>query len=113
MITEHTRIDYERIGDIATPFVHTVLVEVYGPDFCRANTEECLLLLETIAFSLRVGGAFSDNLRAVVGDGPDMPCGIYTPAGVGRDEGLKLLAMLHVAIVERYSVAVLARQSKI
>ena len=60
--------------------------------------------METVALSLRVGGAFCDNLRAVVGDGPDMPCGIYTPAGVARNEGLKLLAVLQVAIVEGYSV---------
>lgn len=109
MITEHTRIDYERIGDIATPLVHTVLVEVYGSDLCRATEEECLVLLEALAFSLRVGGAFCDNLRAVVGDGLNMPCGIYTPAGVGRNEGLKLLAMLQVGLVERYSVVALNR----
>lgn len=111
MITQHSRIDYERIGDIATPLVRTVLLEVYGSDFCRASTEECLILMETVAFSLRVGGAFCDNLRAVVGDGPDMPCGIYTPAGVARNEGLKLLAMLQAAIVENYSI--LAAQKNI
>ncbi len=109
MITEHTPINYERIGDIATPLVHTVLTEAYGPDVCHASTEECLILMETVALCLRVGGAFSDNLRAVVGHGPDMPCGIYTPAGVGRNEGLRLLAVLQVAIVERYSVAALNR----
>lgn len=100
IISEDTRVDDERVGDIIPPSVYSVLLEVYGLEFCRATTEERLILLETIAFGLRVGGAFCDNLRAVVGDGPDMPCGIYTSAGVGRNEGLKLLAVLQVAIVE-------------
>lgn len=103
MITEETRTNYTRIGDVGLPSVSKALIDVYGCDLCKAETEECLVLMETIAFSLRVGGSFSDNLRAVLGDGPDMPRGIYTPAGVGRNEGLKLLAVLQVAIVEGYA----------
>lgn len=105
IITEDTRIDPERIGDIIMPSVSGALREVYGSEFCRANTEECLILVEAIALSLRVGGAFCDNLRAVEEDG-NMPCGLYTSAGVDLNEGLKLLAALQLAIVERYSVAV-------
>ena len=37
MITEHP-INYERIGDIVAPLVNTVLLEIYGSDFCRAST---------------------------------------------------------------------------
>lgn len=105
---EDTRIDFERVGDIISPSVSSALSEVYGPEFCRANTEECLLLVEAIALSLRVGGAFHDNLRAVEEDG-NMPCGLYTSAAVDRNEGLKLLAVLQVAIVEGYSVPVNAQ----
>lgn len=105
MITEETRTNYARIGDVGLPSVSKALIDVYGCDLREAQTEECLVLMEAIAFSLRIGGAFSDNLRAVIGDGPDMPCGIYTPAGVGRNEGLKLLAMLQIAIVEGYAAA--------
>ncbi|MCC3410553.1 MULTISPECIES: hypothetical protein [unclassified Microcoleus] len=102
MITEDTRIDYERVGDITSPPVFKVLSDVYGSDFGDATQEERLVLVEAIAYSLRVGGAFRDNLRNVVNGDLDMPCGIFTSAGVGRNEGLKLLAILQVAIVECY-----------
>ncbi|WP_293335901.1 hypothetical protein [Microcoleus sp. CAWBG58] len=102
MITEDTRIDYERVGDIIPPSVSTVLFEVFGSDFSRADRDELLILLEVVALSLRQEGAFCDSLREVVGS--DMPCGIYTHAAIGKNEGLKLLAILQVAIVESYSV---------
>ncbi len=104
MITKDTRIDYERAGDITSPSVSKALSDVYGSDFGRASQDERLVLLEAIAFSLRVGGAFCDNLRNVVSDDLDMPCGIFTSTKVERNEGLKLLAILQVAIVEGYSV---------
>lgn len=104
MITEDTRIDYERVGDIIPPSVSTVLFEAFGSDFSRTDRNELLVLLEAIALNLRDEGAFCDSLRAVVGHDIDMPFGIYTFAAVGKNEGLKLLAILQVAIVESYSV---------
>lgn len=106
MITEDTRIDidYERIDDVILPSVSAVLSDAFGADFSLASQEERLLLIEAVAFSLREGGEFCDNLRAVVGHAPDMPHNIYTSAAVGTNEGLKLLAILQVAIVEDYSV---------
>lgn len=105
MITEDTYIDYERIADIIPPSVSSVLAEVYGSDLCQATVEECLVLVEATALSLREGGRFCDNLRAVVYQSMDMPCGIYTSAEMSRNEGLKLLAILQVTIVEHYSAA--------
>lgn len=102
MITEDTRIDYERIGDILDPSVSVVLSDAFGSDFSRASQDERLLLMEAVAFSLREGGRFCDNLRAVVGCAPDLPHDIYTGAGLGTNEGLKLLAILQVAIVESF-----------
>jgi hypothetical protein len=84
MITEHTLVTDEQVGTIARPLAHTVLMKHYGPDFCRASTEECLILLETIAFCLRVGASFSDGLRTIVGDGPEMPVTFTPPLELGE-----------------------------
>lgn len=104
MITEDTRIDYERIGEIDPPSVSAAISDTFGSDFSRADRDELLILLEAIALNLREEGSFYDSLRAVAGSGLDMPCGIYTHAAVGTNEGLKLLAILQVAIIESYSV---------
>jgi hypothetical protein len=109
MITEDTRIDYERIGEIDEPSVSSVLLSLFGSEFCHAMQHERLVLMEAIAFSLRVGGAFSENLCAIR-SGVNLPQAIFTRAEVERNEGLKLLAVLQVAIVEGYSVALTTKQ---
>ncbi|WP_293135894.1 hypothetical protein [Microcoleus sp. bin38.metabat.b11b12b14.051] len=102
MTAQNVRInvDPERTGDVIIPSVYNALIRIYGLGFCDASVNECLVILEAVALSLRVCGAFSDNLRVVVGDDMDMPCGIYISSELGQDEGLKLLAILQVAIVE-------------
>lgn len=110
MITEDTCIDYERVGDIVSPSVSEALSDIYGSDLGGATQEERLVLVEAIAMTLRVGGFFCDNLRAAVGHDPDMPCAVYTSAGISRNEGLRLLAVLQVAIVEGYSVSAAKRE---
>lgn len=81
-----------------------VLTDAYGLDFEKANQKERLLFLEAIAFCLRVDCEFNESLAMIFGTYPNLPMSIYTPAKIGINEGLKLLAALQVAIVERYSV---------
>lgn len=104
MITEETRIDYERVGEIEEPSVSSALSALFGTEFCEANLDQKLALLEAVAYSLREGGSFRENLMGVVGCGPEMP-EVLTYAAIQTNEGLKLLAVLQVAIVEGYSVA--------
>lgn len=109
MITEDTRIDYERIGEIDVPSVSSVLSTFFGSEFENANLDQKLALLEAVACTLREGGSFSGNLMAVVGCGPDMPdafrdVATQASAEIQINEGLKLMAVLQVAIAEGYSV---------
>ena len=93
------------IAVMTPPSVSAVLRGVYGSEFDRASQKERLLLVEAIAFSLRVDCEFNESLSLIFGKPPNMPTAIYTSAKVERNEGLKLLAVLQVAIVEGYSVA--------
>jgi hypothetical protein len=91
---------------VMTPHsVSAVLRDAYGPGFERATQVERLVFLEAIAFGLRVDCEFNEALALTFGTYPNMPMSIYTPAKIERNEGLKLLAVLQVAIVEGYSVA--------
>ncbi|MEG4419406.1 hypothetical protein QUA70_12455 [Microcoleus sp. LAD1_D5] len=83
--------------------VSTVLADVYGSEFERASQKERLLFMEAIAFSLRVDCDFNESLGLIFGTYPNLPMSIYTPAKIERNEGLKLLAVLQVAIVEGYA----------
>lgn len=103
-MTEDIRI--ERIGeDYTPPSVHSVLAQVYGSEFERASQDERLLFVEAISFSLRVECEFNESLSLIFGRPPSLPASIYTSAKVEVNEGLKLLAVLQVAIVEGFSVA--------
>jgi hypothetical protein len=104
MITEDTRIDLDRISDYDSPSVSSVLSRSFGEGFAEATLNQRLALIETIAYTLRDGGGFRDNLRAVLTDGIEMPCGIYTNAEIQANEGLALIGKLLSAIVEDYSV---------
>jgi len=86
----------------APPSVSSVLTDVYGLEFERASQSDRLVLMEAIAFSLRVGDEFNENL-SLMGTPSHMPAAIYTSAKLERNEGLKLLAVLQVAIVEGYA----------
>ena len=88
--------------------VSEVLSNAFGSDFSKATQEQRLLLLEAVALSLRKGGAWQHNLNLVCSRAKDsqMPSSC-TPSiwiEINRNEGLKLLAILNVAIVEGYSV---------
>ncbi|MEG4251088.1 hypothetical protein [Microcoleus sp. Pol10D4] len=83
--------------------VSTVLADVYGAEFERASQKERLLFIEAIAFCLRVDCEFNEGLALIFGTYPNLPMSIYTPAKIQRNEGLKLLAVLQVAIVEGYA----------
>ncbi len=107
MIAEETRIDYERISEIDEPSVSSVLLTLFGIEFSEASLDQKLALLEAVAYSLREGGSFRENLMVVVDCDPDMP-EVLTSATVQTNEGLKLMAVLQVAIVEGYSVAAFA-----
>jgi hypothetical protein len=89
---------------MSKPTVSQILSELYGSDFSRATQEQRLLLVEDIARSLRTGEAWGFNLCAV-GSGTSLDL-VIVPLYLGRNEGLKLLAILNVAIVEGYSVMV-------
>ncbi|MEG4915763.1 hypothetical protein [Microcoleus sp. B7-D4] len=96
MISEDTRIDHERITEDDVPSVSSALSALFGAEFCEANLDQKLALLEAVAYSLREGGSFFENLMGVIG------CGLDTP-GIQTNEGLRLMAVLQVAIVEGYS----------
>ncbi len=91
--------------------VFSVLFRVFGSEFCDATLDQRLVLLEAVAYSLRQGGDFYENLRGVAGCGPEMPPAILglTGAKLPTNEGLKLMVAIHVAIVEGYSVAATAK----
>lgn len=93
------------IAVIPSPSVSTVLSDAYGSAFERASQKERLLFVEAIAFSLRVECEFNESLSLIFGSVPNLPASIYTSAKVGRNEALRLLAVLQVAIIEGYSVA--------
>lgn len=103
MITENTRIDPERIGDIIIPSVSAVLSKAYGSEFSDASQKERLLFVEAIAFCLRVDCEFNEALSLIFGEHLNLPASVYTRAKVETNEGLKLLAVLQGAIVEAYS----------
>jgi hypothetical protein len=88
--------------------VSEVLFNAFGSDFSGATQDTRLLLLEAIAFSLRTGCAWEDSLGSVYSraKAPEMPALYFCSAEMTRNEGLKLLAILNVAIVEGYSVLV-------
>lgn len=94
------------IAVIATHSVSAALRDAYGSGFERATQAERLLFLEVIAFSLRVDDCeFNESLALIFGTPPNMPASLYAPAELGRNEALKLLAVLQVAIVEGYAAA--------
>lgn len=93
------------VAIMTTPSVSNVLREAYGAEFECATQTERLVFLEAIAFSLRVDCEFNESLALIFGTPPNIPAAIYTPAKLGRNEAIKLLAVLHVAIVEGYAVA--------
>jgi hypothetical protein len=90
------------------PTVSQVLANAFGADFSRATQEQRLLLVEAIAFSLRTGCAWQNSLGSVYSRAkvPKMPAVCFCLAGMSRNEGLRLLAVLSEAIVEGYSVLV-------
>jgi hypothetical protein len=87
--------------------VSEILARVFGSDFSGATQEQRLLLLETVALSLRKSGsAWQHNLNSVCSRAGmhRMPRDCFPCIEIERNEGLKLLAILNVAIVEGYSV---------
>jgi hypothetical protein len=93
-----------RISDYEPPSVSSVLSRYFGEDFAEATLDQKLTLMAVIAYTLRDGGEFRQNLQAVLTDGIEMPCGIATNAELPVNEGLSLIGKLHSAIVEGYSV---------
>jgi hypothetical protein len=88
------------------PTVSKILSDIFGSDFSGATQDQRLLLLEAVALSLRTGG-WQHKLRLVcsrvrASQRPPEDC--FLPLELNRNEGLKLLAVLNVAIVEHYSV---------
>lgn len=94
---------------MSKPTVSEVLSNAFRSDFSEATQEQRLLLVEAVAFTMRVGGAWGDNLCTLRYCGTLLPLEIFTPAHLGRNEGSKLLAVLNVAIVEHYSVEAVNR----
>jgi len=86
--------------------VSEILAGVFGSDFSGATQDQRLLLLEAVALSLRTGG-WRHKLRLVCSRIPAskrLPEECFSGAELSRNEGLKLLAILNVAIIEGYSV---------
>jgi hypothetical protein len=105
MISENTCVNYERISDIILPSVAEAVFQSFGLDFCDSSLDEKLVLLEALAFTLRDGNSFRENLLAVASGGS--PVGlpnIFSTAPLEVNEALKLMAALQAAIVEDYSV---------
>ena len=88
------------------PSVSEILSSVFGSDFSGATQEQQLLLLEAVAVSLRKGGAWQHNLNSVCSRAGmhRMPRDSFPCIEITRNEGLKLMAILNVAIVEGYAV---------
>jgi hypothetical protein len=97
--------DLARIAGILLPSVPEVLEQTFGSDFCEADLDQKLTLVETIVYTLREGGYFHENLMDVIcsGEGVDVP-DIPVTAPLQVNEGLKLMGALQAAIVEDYSV---------
>ena len=93
---------------MSKPTVSEVLSNAFGSDFSGATQEQRLLLLEAIAFSLRTGCDWQHSLGATYSRTgvPKMPALCFCLAEITRNEGLKLMVILNVAIVEGYSVVV-------
>jgi hypothetical protein len=92
---------------MTNPTLPEILAGTFGSDFSRATQEQRLLLLETVALSLRKGGGWQNQLRFVcsrVGS-QKMPKACFPCIQMTTNEGLQLLATLNVAIVEGFSVA--------
>lgn len=88
------------------PTVSEVLANAFGSDFSRATQEQRLLLVEAVALSLRTGG-WQHKLHLVcsrVRHSQRPPEDCFLPLEITRNEGLKLFAILNVAIVEGYAV---------
>jgi hypothetical protein len=106
MITADGRVDHDRISDIAIPSVTEAVNQSFGVGFFDSSTDQKLLLIEVLAFTLRDGGSFRENLLAVASGGcPVVVPDISSTSALEVNEGLKLLALLHESIVEDYSVA--------
>lgn len=88
------------------PTVSQILSEVFGSDFSGATQDQRLLLLEAVALNLRKGGAWQHNFNLVCSRAGTyrMPKDCFPCIEISRNEGLKLLAILNVAIVEGYAV---------
>ena len=89
------------------PTVSEVLFNAFGSDFSEATQRQRLLLLEAVAFSLRSGRSWRANLDSIRYDSrydSPLPESIFIRAEITTNEGLKLMAILNVAIVEGYSV---------
>lgn len=90
------------------PTVSQVLANAFGSDFSEATQDQRLLVLEAVVLSLRKGGAWQHNLHLVCSRAGAyrMPENCFSLVEVTRNEGLKLLAVLNVAIVEGYTLIV-------
>lgn len=86
--------------------VSQVLTDVFGADFSRATQDQRLLLLEAVALVLRVGGVWAHKLSVVCFRAHDtsFPENCFFYGELTTNEGLRLLAILNVAITEGYSV---------
>jgi hypothetical protein len=87
--------------------VFEILTGVFGSSFSGATQEQRLLLLEAVALTLRRGGAWSNMLHFVCSRtkaSGGLPDRCFVSVELSRNEGLKLLAILNVAIIEGYSV---------
>ncbi len=58
MMAPDTRIDHDRISDIVLPSVNEAMDQSFGVGFFDASTDQKLLLVEALAFTLRDGGRF-------------------------------------------------------
>lgn len=101
MISADTRIDHDRSSDIPLSSVTEAVNHIFGVGLFGANLAQKWALVEAVAFTSRDGGAFRENLLAVASGGcpvalPHFP--VTLPLEI--NEGLKLLALLHEAIVE-------------
>jgi hypothetical protein len=107
MITPDTRIDYDRVSDVGLISVAEALNQAFGVGFFDANRDQKLVLIEALSFTLRDGGTFRENLLVVASGGcpVGLPPNFPATAPLETNEGLRLLAILHEAIVEDYSVA--------
>jgi len=91
---------------MSNPTVSEALFNAFGSDFSTATQEQRLLLLEAVALTLRTGGGWSNTFHFVCSRAraPKMPKDCFPFLQISTNEGLKLLAVLHVAIVEGYAL---------